>query len=261
MDDLFSLEGKTALVTGGGRGIGRMIADGFMRAGATTIISSRNAEVCDEAAAELSKFGRCIAIPADLARHDECVRLAGAAHAAVGPLDILVNNAGTTWGAPVDDFPSTAWDKVLDGNLKGVFYLTQALLGPLREGATSDAPARIINIGSVDGIHAPGGEPWAEETYSYSASKAALHHLTRVLAGRLGPDHITVNAIAPGPFETKMMAHTLADHAPELARASPLGRLGRPQDIAGAAIYLASAAGAWITGVVLPVDGGIVTTL
>jgi NAD(P)-dependent dehydrogenase (short-subunit alcohol dehydrogenase family) len=244
MDDLFSLEGKTALVTGGGRGIGRMIADGFMRAGATTIISSRNAEVCDEAAAELSKFGRCIAIPADLARHDECVRLAGAA-----------------WGAPVDDFPSTAWDKVLDVNLKGVFYLTQALLGPLREGATSDAPARIINIGSVDGIHAPGGEPWAEETYSYSASKAALHHLTRVLAGRLGPDHITVNAIAPGPFETKMMAHTLADHAPELARASPLGRLGRPQDIAGAAIYLASAAGAWITGVVLPVDGGIVTTL
>jgi NAD(P)-dependent dehydrogenase (short-subunit alcohol dehydrogenase family) len=137
MDDLFSLEGKTALVTGGGRGIGRMIADGFMRAGATTIISSRNAEVCDEAAAELSKFGRCIAIPADLARHDECVRLAGAAHAAVGPLDILVNNAGTTWGAPVDDFPSTAWDKVLDVNLKGVFYLTQALLGPLREGATS----------------------------------------------------------------------------------------------------------------------------
>jgi NAD(P)-dependent dehydrogenase (short-subunit alcohol dehydrogenase family) len=256
--DLFSVEGKTVLVTGGSRGIGLMIARDLVESGARVYISSRKAEVCTAAARELSAEGTCTALPADLSRRDECVRLAAGFGARERSLDILVNNAGATWGAPLDQFPEAGWDKILDVNLKGVFYLTQALLPAIRAAATPENPARIINIGSVDGLRAPGGRSFEFETYSYSASKAALHHLTRVLAKRLGSENITVNAIAPGPFDTQMMTAVLAEHSEEVAATSLLGRLGQPGDIAGAVRYLAARAGSYVTGTVLCVDGGMV---
>jgi len=253
--DLFDIAGKTALVTGGSRGIGAMIARGFVEAGATVYISSRKAEVCDEMAAELSKLGTCVSLPADLATEDECVRLASEVAARESRLHVLVNNAGATWGAPLSEFPADAWDKVLDINVKAPFFLTRALLPQLEAAATADDPARIINIGSIDGIQVP-----MLETYSYSSSKAAIHQLTRHLARNLGRKNITVNAIAPGPFESKMMAATLRDFGDDIARSSPLRRIGRPDDMAGTAIFLASRAGAYVTGAVIPVDGGIATT-
>ena len=253
--DLFSIEGKTALVTGGSRGIGLMIARGMVEAGAKVYISSRKAEVCEQVASELSAVGTCTALPADLATEDECRRLAAEVAAREPSLHVLVNNAGATWGAPMAEFDDRAWDRVLDLNVKGVFHLTRFLLPQLAAAATPDDPARVINIGSIDGIHVPG-----LETYSYSASKAAVHHMTRVLASRLGRQHITVNAIAPGPFESKMMAATLESFGDEIAASSPLGRIGRPDDMAGAAIFLSSRAGSYVTGTVLPVDGGIATT-
>ena len=253
--DLFSIEGKTALVTGGSRGIGLMIARGMVEAGATVYISSRKAEVCEQVASELSAVGTCTALPADLATEDECRRLAAEVAAREPSLHVLVNNAGATWGAPMAEFDDRAWDRVLDLNVKGVFHLTRFLLPQLAAAATPDDPARVINIGSIDGIHVPG-----LETYSYSASKAAVHHMTRVLASRLGRQHITVNAIAPGPFESKMMAATLESFGDEIAASSPLGRIGRPDDMAGAAIFLSSRAGSYVTGTVIPVDGGIATT-
>jgi NAD(P)-dependent dehydrogenase (short-subunit alcohol dehydrogenase family) len=255
MSDLFSIEGKVALVTGGSRGIGLMIARGFVEAGAKVYISSRKREVCDEVAAELSKAGTCISVPADLATEDECNRLAAEVAAAEPALHILVNNAGANWGEPIETFPESAWDKVLDLNVKSPFFLTRALLPQLVAAATADDPARVINIGSIDGLQVP-----ILNTYSYSASKAALHHLTRVLAKEFGPKHITVNAIAPGPFESKMMAQTLANFGDQIARSSVLGRIGRPDDMAGAAIFLSSRAGSYVTGTILPVDGGIWTT-
>jgi len=255
VSDLFSVEGKTALVTGGSRGIGLMITRGFVEAGAHVYISSRKAEVCDEVAAELSKIGTCTSLPADLSTEAECNRLAGEVAAREGALHILVNNAGATWGAPLAEFPASGWDKVLDLNVKSVFFLTRALVPLLEQAATADDPARVINIGSIDGIHVP-----LLETYSYSASKAAVHQLTRHLAKQLGPRHITVNAVAPGPFESKMMAETLRNFGDSIAASSPLGRIGRPDDMAGVAIYLASRAGAYVTGAVIPVDGGIATT-
>jgi NAD(P)-dependent dehydrogenase (short-subunit alcohol dehydrogenase family) len=255
MSDLFSIDGKVALVTGGSRGIGLMIARGFVEAGAKVYISSRKAEVCEEVAAELSKVGTCVALPADLATEDECVRLAGELAAREPALHILVNNAGATWGEPIETFPASAWDKVVDLNLKSPFFLTRALLPQLEAAGTAEDPARVINIGSIDGIQVP-----VLATYSYSASKAAVHQLTRVLAKELGPRNITVNAIAPGPFESKMMAATLANFGEQIARSSVLGRIGRPDDMAGAAIYLSSRAGAYVTGAVIPVDGGIATT-
>ncbi len=256
--DLFSVEGKTVLVTGGSRGIGLMIARDLVESGARVYISSRKAAVCAAAARELSAEGTCMALPADLSRREECVRLAAGFGARERSLDILVNNAGATWGAPLDQFPEAGWDKILDVNLKGVFYLTQALLPLIRAAATPENPARVINIGSVDGLRAPGGRSFEFETYSYSASKAALHHLTRVLAKRLGSENITVNAIAPGPFDTQMMAAVLSEHSEEVAATSLLGRLGQPGDIAGAVRYLAARAGSYVTGTVLPVDGGMV---
>jgi NAD(P)-dependent dehydrogenase (short-subunit alcohol dehydrogenase family) len=256
--DLFSVEGKTVLVTGGSRGIGLMIARDLVESGARVYISSRKAGVCAAAARELSAEGTCTALPADLSRRDECVRLAAGFGARERSLDILVNNAGATWGAPLDQFPEAGWDKILDVNLKGVFYLTQALLPAIRAAATLENPARVINIGSVDGLRAPGGRSFEFETYSYSASKAALHHLTRVLAKRLGSENITVNAIAPGPFDTQMMTAVLAEHSEEVAATSLLGRLGQPGDIAGAVRYLAARAGSYVTGTVLCVDGGMV---
>jgi NAD(P)-dependent dehydrogenase (short-subunit alcohol dehydrogenase family) len=256
--DLFSVEGKTALVTGGSRGIGLMIARDLVEAGAHVYISSRKAEVCQAAALELSSVGTCVALPADLSRREDCVRLAEELSACETHLDILVNNAGATWGAPLEEFPEAGWDKILDLNLKGVFYLTQSLLPLIRPAASPESPARVINIGSIDGVRAPGGRSFDYETYSYSASKAAIHHLTRVLAKRLGPENVTVNAIAPGPFETHMMATVLSAHGEEVARTSLLGRLGQPADIAGAVRYLASRAGSYVTGIVLCVDGGMV---
>jgi NAD(P)-dependent dehydrogenase (short-subunit alcohol dehydrogenase family) len=251
MSELFSIAGKTAVVTGGSRGIGLMIARGFVEAGARVIISSRKADVCDEVAAELSKVGECEAIPADLSSEAECRRLAEAVASRLSSLDILVNNAGATWGAPLDQFDEAAWERVLALNVKGVYHLTKFLVPLLEAAGSADQPARVINIGSIDGIRVP-----MLETYSYSASKAAVHMLTRHLAKRLAPA-ITVNAIAPGPFESKMMAATLDAFGEQIAAAAPLKRIGRPDDMAGAAIFLASRAGAYLTGAVVPVDGGI----
>jgi NAD(P)-dependent dehydrogenase (short-subunit alcohol dehydrogenase family) len=251
--DLFSIAGKTALVTGGSRGIGRMIAGGFVEAGARTYVSSRNQAACDAVVAELSSLGECLALAADLSTEAGCRGLAEALGGREERLDILVNNAGNTWGAPLAEFGDAAWDRVLSLNVKGVFHTTKALL-PLLEAAASDEdPARVINIGSIDAIHVP-----VLETYSYSASKAAVHQLTRHLARRLAP-RITVNAIAPGPFESKMMAATLEAFGEQIAASAPMKRIGRPDDMAGAAIYLASRAGAYLTGAVIPVDGGIAT--
>ncbi len=252
---LFDLSGRTAVVTGGSRGIGLMAARGLLAAGATVIISSRKADACDQAVRELSDLGPISAVPADVSTEAECRRLADEVADRAGAVHILVNNAGATWGAPFAEFPASAWDKVVDLNLKAPFFLTRALLPQLEAAATADDPARVVNVGSIDGLRVP-----SLPTYSYSASKAGLHHLTRVLAAELGPRSITVNAIAPGPFESKMMAATLAEHGDEIAARSPLGRIGRPDDIAGVMVFLTSRAGAYVTGAVIPVDGGIATT-
>jgi NAD(P)-dependent dehydrogenase (short-subunit alcohol dehydrogenase family) len=253
MTDLFSIAGKTALVTGGSRGIGRMIATGYVEAGAKVYVSSRKTQACAELATELSNVGECIALPADLSTEPGCRALATALAEREPHLHVLVNNAGNTWGAPFEEFDDAAWDRVLSLNVKGVFHTTKFLAPLLRAAATDDDPARVINIGSIDGIHVP-----MLETYSYSASKAAVHQLTRHLAKRLAPS-ITVNAIAPGPFESKMMAATLETFGEQIAAGAPLKRIGRPDDVAGAAIYLASRAGAYLTGAIIPVDGGIAT--
>lgn len=256
MTQLFSVEGKTVLVTGGSRGIGLMIAQGFVRAGAHVIISSRKADVCEAVAKELSAEGRCEAIPADLGDDSGAETLAAAVRERVGRLDVLVNNAGATWGAPLEGYPEAAFDKLWAVNVKAVFRLTTALLPALRAAASADDPARVINIGSIDGIRVP-----MMEVYAYSATKAAVHMLTRSLAHQLASEQITVNAIAPGPFESKMMAFALDDPASRAAieQQVPLGRIGRPEDMAGTAIYLSSRAGAYLTGAVIPVDGGITT--
>ncbi|MDA8367163.1 MAG: SDR family oxidoreductase [Actinomycetota bacterium] len=254
MSDLFSISGKTALVTGGSRGIGLMIARGFVESGATVYISSRKADVCEQVAAELSQSGTCVALPADLSTEDECRRLAGeVTERTGGRLDILVNNAGATWGAPLADYDEAAWERVLALNVKGVFHLTKFLVPALQAAGTADEPARVVNIGSIDGIHVP-----ILETYAYSASKAAVHQLTRHLARALAPT-VTVNAIAPGPFESKMMAATLESFGEQIAASAPLKRIGRPDDMAGTALFLTSRAGAYLTGAIIPVDGGIAT--
>jgi NAD(P)-dependent dehydrogenase (short-subunit alcohol dehydrogenase family) len=254
--DLFDLSGKTAVVTGGTRGIGLMIARGLLQAGARVYVSSRKADGCAAAERELSQFGTVAAIPADLSTEPECARLALQIGDREQAVHVLVNNAGATWGAPLAEFPAAAWDKVMDLNLKSPFFLTRAFLPLLEAAGTLDDPARVINIGSIDGLHVP-----SLPTYAYSASKAGLHHLTRVLARELGPRCITVNAVAPGPFESKMMAATLAERGAAIAAAAPLRRIGRPDDMAGVAVYLASRAGAYVTGAVIPVDGGLGSTV
>jgi NAD(P)-dependent dehydrogenase (short-subunit alcohol dehydrogenase family) len=254
--NLFDLAGKTAVVTGGTRGIGLMIARGLLEAGARVYISSRKAEGKATAESELSQYGTVTAIPANLSTEAECLRLAGQIAAREQALNVLVNNAGATWGAPLEEFPAAAWDKVVDLNLKAPFYLTRAFLPLLEAGGTHDDPARVVNIGSIDGLHVP-----SLPTYAYSASKVGLHHMTRVLARELGPRAITVNAVAPGPFESKMMAATLEQFVDAIAAAAPLRRIGRPDDMAGVAVYLASRADAFVTGAVIPVDGGIATTV
>jgi len=253
---LFDIEGKVAVVTGGSRGIGLMIARGYVEAGAKVYVASRKEADCRAVAEELSKQGRCVALAANLSTQEGCRELAGEIASREPEVHILVNNAGANWGAPLTEFPDSAFDRCFDLNVKGVFHLTVALLPQLEKAARPGDPARVINIGSIDGLHVPD-----LETYSYSTSKAAVHHLTRVLAKRLARQNITVNAVAPGPFESKMMAETLERFGDAIRGSCPLGRIGEPEDMAGVAIYLASRAGAYVTGAVLPVDGGIATTV
>ncbi|MGW4340148.1 SDR family oxidoreductase [Rhodococcus koreensis] len=250
--ELFDVAGRTVLVTGGTKGIGEMIVRGFHDAGATVLISARNADECHQLSDELG--GRAIALPGDVSTVEGCRALADSARRHVDRLDVLVNNAGTSWGASLEEYPDAAWDKVLAVNLKGPFHLVAGCLDLLRVAATPENPARVINVGSVDGMHVP---IW--ESYAYSASKAAVHQLTRHIASRLASEHITVNAIAPGFVKSRMMGFAFDESGDELVEATPLGRTGAASDMAGAAIFLASRASSWITGVVLPVDGGYVT--
>jgi NAD(P)-dependent dehydrogenase (short-subunit alcohol dehydrogenase family) len=254
-DDLFSVAGKKVVVTGGSRGIGRMIARGFLRGGAEVLISARKADQLADAVGELEDYGSIESVVADVSDAAGAKALAAAAMDWSPTIHVLVNNAGATWGAPLEDFPEDGFDKVMATNVKGPYFLTAALTPALRAAASAADPARVINIGSVDGIRPP-----MMESYPYGASKAGIHHLTRHLAHHLAPDHITVNAIAPGPFESKMMAFALDNPGTRSAieHSVPLGRIGRPDDMAGAAIFLASRAGSYLTGALIPVDGGIV---
>ena len=250
IENLFSLQGRSALVTGGSRGIGRMIAEGFLRAGARVYISARKAEACDAAARELSAIGPCVSLPADVSTLDGIHALVAAYQKHEPTLDILVNNAGAAWGAPYAEFPESGWDKVADLNMKTPFFLTQALT-PLLKAAATDHLAKVIHIASIDGISV---NPW--ETYSYAASKAGLIHLTKRMAMTLAPQRVIVSAIAPGPFASEMNK-SARDHADEVAQRTPAGRIGTPEDMAGAAIYLASRAGDYVVGSTLVVDGGV----
>ena len=250
MEDLFSLKGRTALVTGGSRGIGRMIAAGFLEQGARVYISSRKADVCDQTAAELSALGPCFSLPMDVSSVEGAKALAKAYASREDKLDILVNNAGAAWLEPFDSFSEKGWDKVIDLNMKSPFFLTQALVAQLRNAAAS-RPAKVINVASIDGIIV---NPL--ETYSYAASKAGLIHLTRRMALRLIKDNIVVNGIAPGPFATEMnmMAR---DQSALVAARVPSKRIGRDEDMAGVAVYLASRAGDYVVGITIAVDGGV----
>ena len=250
MQDLFSLDGRTALVTGGSRGIGKMIATGLLTQGAKVYISARKAEACDAAAKELSSLGMCIALPADVSTVEGARALASEIASREKSLDILVNNAGAAWGEDFDTFPEKGWDKVVDLNMKTPFFLTQALHALLKEGA-KQRPAKVINVASIDGISV---NQW--ETYSYTASKAGLIHLTRRMSLRLAQDNIIVSGIAPGPFASEMnkMAR---DHGDEVAQRVPARRIGTTEDMAGAAIYLASRAGDFVVGETIVVDGGV----
>ncbi|MFT4769221.1 MAG: NAD(P)-dependent dehydrogenase (short-subunit alcohol dehydrogenase family) [Glaciecola sp.] len=250
MKDLFRLQGKVAVVTGGSRGIGAMIARGLVENGVKTYITARRADELQATAEELSKVGECIAIPGNLAEPAGVEAFAKDIAARESTIDILINNAGASWGAPLEEFPESGWDKVMDLNVKSVFFLTQALLPQLRASATAEDPARVVNIGSINGLsYAP------LQNYSYTASKAAVHHLTRQLAVDLAPSNVNVNAIAPGFFPSKMTAHLL-DHEAEMAKAIPRGRIGTPEDAAGTTIYLCSRASAFVTGHILVLDGG-----
>jgi 2-deoxy-D-gluconate 3-dehydrogenase len=248
---LFSLEGRVALVTGGSRGIGKMIAEGFVAAGARVYISARKADACHATAAELSKQGTCIALPEDVSTVDGCSALADAYMKREGKLDILVNNAGAAWAANFDEFPESGWDKVMNLNVKSPFFLTQKLHGSLHKAASAERPAKVINIASIDGIRL---NPL--ETYSYHASKAALIYLTRRMAARLVRDRIVVSAIAPGPFASEMN-RAARDQADAVASRTPLRRIGSDEDMAGTAIFLASRAGDYVVGDTIAVDGGI----
>ncbi len=256
MNALFDIKGKVALVTGGSSGIGKMIATGFAANGAKTYIASRKQHVLDEVAAELSKSGTCIPIQADLSTHAGVVALADTMKALEPKLDVLVNNSGAAWGAPFDEFPEAGWDKVYAMNVKAPFFLIQQLRGALKAAASAERPSKVINIASINGLTVPD-----MDTYSYSSSKAALIHLTRVLAKALAKDHIRVNAIAPGPFPSKMMAETIEKTRDKILARVPANRLGEPEDAAGVAIFLASRASDYVHGAVIPMDGGSATTV
>ena len=251
MKKLFDVSGKVALVTGGSRGIGAMIAEGFVKNGVKTYISSRKVKQCDETAKKLSHFGNCISIPADLNNFEDLQKIKKIIENDGNVLNILVNNAGAVWGSSFDSFPEIGWDKVMDTNVKSLFFLTKELMDILEKNGTNDDPSRIINVGSIDGIGIP-----RAETYSYPASKAAVHQLTRVMANRLANRNVNINAIAPGPFESHMMKSTLEDFGDEIIQSVPRKRIGKPEDMAGAAIFLSSKASSYITGIIMPVDGG-----
>ena len=262
MNNLFSIEGKIALVTGGSRGIGEMIAAGFLANGAKVYISSRKAEVCDETAKRLQEQygGECVSLPADLSNLNGIESLVNSLPDGE-KLDILVNNAGASWGEPIEEYSEKGWDKVMDTNVKGVFFLTQKLLPLLRSSATAEDPSRVINIGSIDGI-----KTGLFDAFSYGPSKAALHHLTRVLAASLVKENIIVNAIAPGPFPTWMLSTGVGGGGDldinwdEVGNSNPRGRVGTPEDIAGLAIFLCSRAGAYTVGETITCDGGAVAS-
>ncbi len=254
LNDLFSLEGRIAVVTGGSRGIGKMIARGFLAQGAARVyITARKAQACEATAQELTAefAGECIALPIDISTVEGAEKLAAAVKAREPKVDILVNNAGAAWAADFDEFPESGWDKVVDLNLKTPFFLTKAMAPSLRAAATADRPAKVINIASIDGIFV---NPL--ETYPYAASKAGLIHLTRRMAVRLIKDHVVVTAIAPGPFKSDLNRDA-RDNADAVARRVPAGRVGSDEDMAGAAIYLASRAGDYVVGATLTVDGGV----
>ena len=263
-ENLFSIEGKVALVTGGSRGIGEMIAAGFLANGAKVYISSRKAEACDATARRLSDEygGECISLPANVSDLAGAAALANLLKEREKKLDILVNNAGVSWGAPLEDFPELGWDKVMDTNVKGVFFLIQQTLPLLEAAGTADDPARVINVGSIDGIQTP-----VFETFSYGPSKAAVHALTKQMAARLVKRNIIVNAIAPGPFPTWMLSTGVGTGGDvegtdweALGSGNPRGRVGTPEDIAGLAIFLSSRAGAFTVGEVISCDGGILVS-
>jgi NAD(P)-dependent dehydrogenase (short-subunit alcohol dehydrogenase family) len=254
-EKLFSVAGKVMLITGGSRGLGEYMARGFVENGAKVYISSRKAAVCDALATELSRHGTCISLPADLSKMEEIERLAREFSAREEKLHVLLNNAGASWGAPIEAFPENGWDKVMDLNVKSVFFLTQKLLPALKAAATPDDWARVINIGSIEGMHCS-----VLEAPSYSASKAAVNHLSRVMAKKLAQDKIAVNAIAPGYFPSQMTAALPDDVNEEVATATPMKRMGTPEDIAGLALFLSSRAGAFMTGAIIPIDGGLATT-
>jgi NAD(P)-dependent dehydrogenase (short-subunit alcohol dehydrogenase family) len=253
IESLFSVKDKVALVTGGSRGIGLMMTEGLVSAGAKVYISSRKAEVCEAEAERLSQFGQCIALPADLGSEAGAKALADALMELESKLPILINNAGATWGAPFDEFPDKAWDRVLNLNLRAPFHLAKFLHPALKKAGTHEDPARIINVGSVAGFQSN-----SIAAYSYGPSKAAIHHLTRILASELAQDHITVNCIAPGAFPSKMTEFALGNDSMRKMMESqiPLKRLGEPEDVAGLTLYLCSRAGAYMTGNVIPLDGG-----
>jgi NAD(P)-dependent dehydrogenase (short-subunit alcohol dehydrogenase family) len=251
MDALFSVAGKVALVTGGSSGIGAMIARGLVERGAKTYIVGRNIDNCNATAAELSLLGQCIALPGDLSSTAGIAAVVAALKLQETSLNILVNNAGAMYEAPLDEFNEDGWDDVIDLNLKSVFFLTQKLLPLLRAGATEDAPASVINIGSVGGLRVG-----PKENYSYQAAKAGLHHLTGSLAKRLGPEHVTVNAIAPGFFLSRLTQIPEA-MLPTILAAVPRRRIGKADDIVGTVLYLAGRAGSFVTGAVIPVAGGM----
>jgi NAD(P)-dependent dehydrogenase (short-subunit alcohol dehydrogenase family) len=260
IDDLFSVRDKTVLVTGGSRGIGEMIAAGFLANGAKVYISSRKAEACEATARRLEqRFGdTCIALPADLSALEGIDQLVAALRERETRLDVLVNNAGASWGDKLEDFPEVGWDKVMDTNVKGPFFLIQRLLPFLEAAATAEDPSRVINIGSIDGIKSS-----QFDNFSYGASKAAIHALTRQLASRLVTRHVLVNAIAPGPFPTWMLSTGVGTGGDvegtdwdAVGQVNPRGRVGTPEDIAGLAIFLASRAGAFTVGDIITCDGG-----
>lgn len=253
MNELFDISGKVALVTGGSRGIGEMIAAAFVASGVRTYISARKADPCNATAERLSEAGECISLPGDLSSLDGIQALAAQLKERESQLDILINNAGAAWGEPLEHYPESGWDKVMDINLKSPFFMTQALLPLLEKSASKEDPARIISIGSVDGLNVN-----RLPNYAYGPSKAAVHHLARTLAAHLADRNITSNAIAPGPFPSQMMAGTLEKYGDQIRAGVPLKRVGEPGDIAGAAIYLSSKAASYVTGVIIPVDGGIV---